>query len=39
MYEKEGKGPVVDDMREPIVDTLDEGEFLLAAAELPGVDE
>jgi HSP20 family protein len=37
--EKEGKGPVVDDVREPMVDTFDEGAFLLVVAELPGVDE
>ena len=37
--EQEGKGPVVDDVREPMVDTFDEGPFLLVVAELPGVDE
>lgn len=35
----EGKGPVVDDVREPMVDTFDEGDFLVVVAELPGVDE
>lgn len=40
VYEKEeGKGPVVDDVREPLVDTFDEGEYLHLVAELPGVEE
>lgn len=34
-----GKGPVVDEVREPIVDTFDEGDFLLVVAEMPGVHE
>lgn len=35
---KEGaKGPVVDEVREPIVDIFDEGDHVLAVAELPGV--
>ena len=37
--ETEGKGPIVDDVREPMVDTFDEGAFLLVVAELPGVNE
>lgn len=37
--EKAGKGPVVDEVREPIVDLLDEGDHLVAVAELPGMDE
>jgi HSP20 family protein len=37
--EKAGEGPVVDEVREPIVDLLDEGEYYLAVAELPGVEE
>lgn len=32
------RGPVVDDVREPLVDTFDEGDFLLIIAEMPGVD-
>jgi HSP20 family protein len=32
------KGPVVDDVREPMVDTFDEGEFIRVIAEMPGVD-
>lgn len=39
VHDKEGKGPVVDDVREPMVDTFDEGDFLLVVAELPGVNE
>jgi HSP20 family protein len=34
-----GKGPVVDEVREPMVDTFDEGEFFVIVAEMPGVDE
>lgn len=37
--DKEGKGPVVDDVREPMVDTFDEGAFLVVVAEMPGVNE
>jgi HSP20 family protein len=37
--DQEGKGPVVDDVREPMVDTFDEGDFLLVVAEMPGVNE
>lgn len=37
--EKAGKGPVVDEVREPIVDLLDEGDHLVAVAELPGMEE
>ncbi|WP_224249738.1 archaeal heat shock protein Hsp20 [Hyalangium gracile] len=34
----DGKGPVVEEVREPMVDQFDEGEHLLIVAELPGVD-
>lgn len=34
-----GKGPVVDEVREPMVDTFDEGDFFLVVAEMPGVNE
>ncbi|MDA2926034.1 helix-turn-helix domain-containing protein [Acidobacteria bacterium AH-259-G07] len=37
--EKAGKGPVVDDVREPITDLLDEEEYFLVVAELPGTEE
>jgi len=37
--EQAGKGPVVDDVREPLADTFDEGEFFLVVAEMPGVNE
>ncbi len=33
------RGPVVAEVREPIVDVFDEGERLVVIAELPGVDE
>jgi len=33
------KGPVVDQVREPLVDVFDEGDVLLVIAELPGVGE
>ena len=33
-----GRGAVVDEMREPMVDVFDEGGYLLLIAELPGVD-
>jgi len=33
------KGPVVDEVREPIADVFDEGDHLVVVAELPGVDE
>ena len=36
---EEAEGPVVDDVREPMVDTFDEGDFILVVAEMPGVDE
>lgn len=36
---EEAKGPVVDDVREPMVDTFDEGDFVLVVAEMPGVGE
>ena len=32
-------GPVVDDVREPLVDVFDEGDFILVLAEMPGVAE
>ena len=33
------EGPVVDEVREPMVDVFDEGESVLVVAELPGVAE
>jgi HSP20 family protein len=36
---EEAKGPVVDEVREPMVDTFDEGDFILVIAEMPGVSE
>lgn len=36
---EEAKGPVVDDVREPMVDTFDEGDFILVVAEMPGIGE
>jgi HSP20 family protein len=36
---EEAKGPVVDEVREPMVDTFDEGDFILVVAEMPGVSE
>lgn len=33
------KGPVVSDVREPLVDVFDEGEEIIVTAELPGVAE
>jgi HSP20 family protein len=33
-----GRGPVVEEVREPLVDEFDEGRHLLVVAELPGVD-
>ncbi len=33
------KGPVVEEVREPIVDIFDEGDHILVIAELPGVSE
>lgn len=36
---EEARGPVVDEVREPMVDTFDEGDFILVVAEMPGVDE
>ena len=35
--QNERKEPVIDDEREPLVDVLDEGEYFLVVAELPGV--
>lgn len=37
--EEKGKGPVVDEVREPMTDLFVEGDHLLIVAELPGVDE
>jgi HSP20 family protein len=36
---EEAKGPVVDEVREPMVDTFDEEDFILVVAEMPGVNE
>jgi len=36
---EEAQGPVVDEMREPMVDTFDEGDFILVVVEMPGVSE
>jgi len=33
------KGPVVEEVREPIVDVFDEEDHILVIAELPGVSE
>ena len=33
------EGPVVDEVREPMIDIFDEGESILVVAELPGVAE
>ncbi|MBL7183772.1 MAG: Hsp20/alpha crystallin family protein, partial [Anaerolineae bacterium] len=33
------RGPVVDEVREPLVDVFDEDDVLLVIAELPGVEE
>lgn len=33
------RGPVVDEVREPLVDVFDEQDLLLVVAELPGVEE
>ncbi|MDA2926032.1 Hsp20 family protein, partial [Acidobacteria bacterium AH-259-G07] len=35
---KTAKGPVVEEVREPIVDLFDEEDHLLVVAELPGID-
>lgn len=34
-----GTGPVVGEAREPLVDTMDEGDTLVVIAEMPGVEE
>jgi HSP20 family protein len=39
LREKPGKGPIVEDLREPIADILDEGDHFLVVAELPGMEE
>lgn len=36
---EEAKGPVVDEVREPMVDIFDEGDFVLVVAEMPGIDD
>ena len=36
--QESGQGPVVEEVREPLVDEFDEGQHLLVVAELPGVD-
>jgi HSP20 family protein len=36
---EEATGPVVDDVREPMVDTFDEERFIRVVAEMPGVSE
>jgi HSP20 family protein len=36
---KKGKGPVVEAVREPIVDIFDEKEAVVVVAELPGINE
>ncbi|MFQ5878832.1 MAG: Hsp20/alpha crystallin family protein [Dehalococcoidia bacterium] len=33
------QGPVIDEVREPLIDLFDEGDTLLIVAELPGVNE
>ena len=33
------RGPVVDDVREPLVDVFDEDEVVLVVAELPGIEK
>lgn len=33
------RGPIIDEVREPLVDVLDEDQVLLVIAELPGVEE
>lgn len=35
---KDNKGPVVNEVREPLIDVFDEEDHLLVVAELPGVD-
>lgn len=37
--EDEARGPVVDDVREPMTDLFDEGTFFLVVAEMPGINE
>jgi HSP20 family protein len=36
---EKGKGPVVEEVREPMVDVFDEKETVVVVAELPGVNE
>ncbi|MBD3182391.1 Hsp20/alpha crystallin family protein [Candidatus Poribacteria bacterium] len=33
------QGPIVDEIREPMVDIFDEGDYILVIAEMPGVSE
>jgi HSP20 family protein len=37
--EDKDKGPVVDEVREPLVDVFDEEKAVIIVAELPGIDE
>lgn len=37
--EEEGKAPVIEDVREPMVDVFDEEDHVLLVAEMPGVNE
>ncbi len=39
MRQNARKEPVIDDMREPAADVLDEGDHFLVIAELPGATE
>ncbi len=39
VIKKTPKGPVVEEVREPIVDVFDEKEHVLIVAELPGIEE
>ena len=36
---EKGKGPVVEEVREPMVDLFDEKEMVIVVAELPGINE
>ena len=39
VVKKTPKGPVVEEVREPIVDVFDEDDHILVVAELPGIEE
>ena len=39
LRQRAGKDPVIDDVREPAADVLDEGDHFLVVAELPGASE